>query len=86
MNQPIELDKRKLAVLLLWALQYTEALIAETLKINEHTVDRDLRIIYDKLDVQSRQCCIHMAWFTGTITREHFTDDGKDVLAIYLEY
>lgn len=86
MDEPVVLEKRELSVLLLWAVQRKEVEIAELLKANEHTIDRDLRIIYRKMGVNSRQCCIHIGWFTGIIKKEYFTDDGKDVLAIYLEY
>lgn len=87
MDEPIELTLRQFYILKLWAVENTKMQIAEKLNcgITSHCVDKELRSIYKILDVKTRQGCIQQAWFRGIFKKEYFTDDGKDVLGVYLE-
>lgn len=83
MDEPIELTLRQFSILKLWALEFTKFQIADELNcgITWHCVDKEIRKIYKILNVETRQGCVHQAWFKGILKKEYFNERGDKLVS-----
>ncbi|MBI4931485.1 MAG: hypothetical protein HY841_12020 [Bacteroidetes bacterium] len=67
----LPLTSREFSALKHAAMEFTKEQIAAKVSMSSHTVDWDLRMIRQKLGVQSITGAVHQAWKAGIFTKEN---------------